>query len=151
MLKCSALICLKPIHEQQRGPPRRAVYSISNCAPVIPVDPAPDAATALGARTLEQDRGSQSTTAPRATDEVIGLALGRVAKAPSEISAAWKSVIALMGRLAWTKAVLARSRSSRIGRQGTRMRSAPAGLAKEQSSPLRPWRTRNVDRPRFWV
>jgi hypothetical protein len=68
MLKCSALICLNQSmnnNVEHRSLGRRGVPSIriSNCAPVIPVDPAPDA-TALGARKLEQDRGSQSTTAP---------------------------------------------------------------------------------------
>jgi hypothetical protein len=64
------------------GPPRRAVYRISNWAPVIAVDPAPHAATALRAQTLEKDRVYPPPhPGQRMSDRLV---LGRVAKAPSQ-------------------------------------------------------------------
>jgi hypothetical protein len=52
---------------------------------VIAPDPAPDAAAALRARTLEQDRGNQSTRRRPAPNEMLGLIRGRLSDALANV------------------------------------------------------------------
>jgi hypothetical protein len=56
-------------------------------APVIAVDPAPDAATALRAQTLEQDHGNLSGRRSWTPDEVLGLVSELFADWPADIGA----------------------------------------------------------------